>query len=89
MTWTRKSRGLIFNHFIANTNNGEVDVDRVVSKLSYFTPADIEYLFHKVSHFAFEKELKEGRDYRTTTETFLEIIPDLQAHIGPIYTVYA
>jgi SpoVK/Ycf46/Vps4 family AAA+-type ATPase len=72
----KKSRGLIFSHFLTNTNNGDVDVDRVVSELSYFTPADIEYLFHKVSLFAFEKELKDGKDCRITTDTFLEIIPE-------------
>ena len=77
----KKSRGLIFSHFLTNTNNGDVNVDRIVSELSYFTPADIEYLFHKVSHFAFEKELKEGKDYRITTDTFLEIIPECQSSL--------
>ena len=59
-------------------NQSYVDVDRVVSELSFFTPADIEYLFHKVSHFAFEKEYKEGKDFRITTDTFLDIIPECQ-----------
>ena len=74
----KKSRRIIFKHFLANTNNGDVDVDRVVSELSYFTPADIEYLFHKVSHFAFEKEYQKGSDFRITTDTFLEIILECQ-----------
>ena len=74
----RKSRGLIFRHFLANTNHGDVDVDRIVYELSFFTPADIEFLFQKVSHFAFEKEYNEGKDYRITTDTFLEIIPECQ-----------
>lgn len=68
------SRSLIFQHYLASTNNGTVDVDRVVSELSLYTPADIEYLFDKVSHFAFEKEYHLGSDYRITTDTFLEII---------------
>lgn len=73
-----KSRSLIFRHFLTNTNHSDVDVDRVVSELSFFTPADIEFLFHKVSHFAFEKEYKESKDFRITTDTFLDIIPEYQ-----------
>jgi SpoVK/Ycf46/Vps4 family AAA+-type ATPase len=72
------SRGLIFRHFLDRTNHGEVDISRVVSELSLFTPADIEYLFQKVSHFAFEKEYNEGRDFRIGTDTFLEMIPECQ-----------
>ena len=73
-----KSRSLIFNHFLANTNHGDVDITRIVSELSLFTPADIEFLFHKVSHFAFEKEYTEGNDFRITTDTFLDIIIECQ-----------
>ena len=72
------SRSLIFRHFLARTNHGEVDVDRIVSKLSLFTPADIEYLFHKVSQHAFEKEYREGQDFEITTATFMEIITECQ-----------
>jgi SpoVK/Ycf46/Vps4 family AAA+-type ATPase len=70
------SRCLIFKHFIENTNHGNVDVDRIVSELSYFTPADIEFLFHKVSQYAFEKEYNEGRNFRITTDTFLANIQE-------------
>lgn len=71
-----KSRCLIFRHFLVNTNHTDVDVDRVVSELVYFTPADIEFLFNKISQFAFEKEYNEGEDFSITTETFLDIIPE-------------
>ncbi|MGD8963412.1 MAG: AAA family ATPase [Desulfobacterales bacterium] len=77
----KKSRCLIFKHFLSNTNNGDVDVDKVVSELSYFTPADIEYLFHKVSHYAFEKEYKDGKDIQITTDTFLEIITECHSSL--------
>ena len=77
----RNSRSLIFRHFLSNTNQGDVDVDRIISELSYFTPADIEFLFHKVSHFAFEKEYSEGKDYRINTDTFLQMIPECQASL--------
>jgi SpoVK/Ycf46/Vps4 family AAA+-type ATPase len=72
-----QSRRLIFEHYLAKTNRGEVDVAGVVSELPLFTPADIEYLFQKVSQFAFEKECTSGEDYRVTTETFLEIIHEI------------
>ncbi len=32
-----------------------MDADKVVTELSLFTPADIEFLFHEVSLYAFEK----------------------------------
>ena len=77
----QKSRSIIFNHFLANTNQGDVDVARIISELSNFTPADIEFLFQKVSHYAFEKEFNEGKDFRITTEVFLEMIPKCQASL--------
>jgi SpoVK/Ycf46/Vps4 family AAA+-type ATPase len=77
----QKSRSIIFNHFLANTNQGDVDVARIISELSNFTPADIEFLFQKVSHFAFEKEYNEGKDFRITTDVFLEMIPKCQASL--------
>ncbi len=75
------SRCIIFDHFLANTNHGDVDVDRVVAELTFFTPADIEYLFHKVSQYAFEKEYHDGVDYQVSTETFLEKIAECQASL--------
>ncbi|MEJ2038803.1 MAG: AAA family ATPase [Desulfosarcinaceae bacterium] len=77
-----KSRGLIFRHFLVNTNNGDIDVDRIVSLMSLYTPADIEYLFSKVSHFAFQKEYSEGVDYKITTETFLTMIGEIQPSLS-------
>jgi SpoVK/Ycf46/Vps4 family AAA+-type ATPase len=72
------SRALIFKFFLDKTNHGDVNVEKVVSELTFFTPADIEYLFNKVSHFAFEKEYNERQDFQITTETFLEIIAECQ-----------
>jgi len=72
-----ESRRIIFEYYLAKTNKGDVDVSRIVSELSLFTPADIEYLFQKVSHFAFEKECIDGNDYRISTDTFLQLIPEV------------
>jgi transitional endoplasmic reticulum ATPase len=70
-----QGRRTIFEHYLSNTNRGDVDENKIVSMISLFTPADIEYLFQKVKQFAFEREYEKGEDYRVTTETFVEMIP--------------
>jgi SpoVK/Ycf46/Vps4 family AAA+-type ATPase len=72
-----QARKTIFKHYLRGTNEGGVDVDRIVSMILRFTPADIEYLFQKVRQEAFERELVKKEDYLVTTETFLEMIPKL------------
>jgi transitional endoplasmic reticulum ATPase len=72
-----QSRRTIFEHYLLNTHMGEVDVDKILSMIGLFTPADMEYLFQQVTQFAFEKEYLKGEDYRVTTETFLEIVPGI------------
>lgn len=74
-----EGRRTIFEHYLSDTNRGEVDVGKIVEMISRFTPADIEYLFQKVTQFAFEREHDEGKDYPVTTETFLEMIPEVPA----------
>jgi SpoVK/Ycf46/Vps4 family AAA+-type ATPase len=70
-----QGRQTIFQHYLSSTNRGEVDMERIISMMSLFTPADIEYLFQKVRQDTFEREYVKGEDYRVTTETFLEMIP--------------
>jgi SpoVK/Ycf46/Vps4 family AAA+-type ATPase len=48
---------------------------------SRFTPADIEYLFQQVAQFAFERELASKQDYRVTTDTFIEILPNIRSSL--------
>jgi SpoVK/Ycf46/Vps4 family AAA+-type ATPase len=72
-----EGRRTIFEHYLSDTNRGEVDVGKIVEMISRFTPADIEYLFQRVTQFAFEREHDEGKDYPVTTETFLEMIPEV------------
>nr|HDM99574.1 AAA family ATPase [Deltaproteobacteria bacterium] len=72
-----QGRRTIFEHYLWNTNREDVDVDRIISMITLFTPADIEYLFQKVRQLAFEREYVKGEDYRVTTETFLEMIPNV------------
>lgn len=37
---------------------------------------DVAYLFNKISHDSFEKELTEGKDFKITTSTFLKVMRD-------------
>jgi transitional endoplasmic reticulum ATPase len=73
-----EGRRTIFSHYLSTTNHGEVDLDKIVSAIPFFTPADIEYLFQKVTQHAFEREYVVGKDYRISTRTFLEIIPTIR-----------
>jgi transitional endoplasmic reticulum ATPase len=73
-----EGRRTIFEYYLSRTNHGNVDVDRVVSLMPLFTPADIEYLFQRVTQVAFEKELALGMDYRLDTDLFLQLIPKVR-----------
>ncbi len=73
-----QSRKTVFEHYLSRTNRGEVDVDYIVSMIPLFTPADIEYLFQKVTQVVFEREYTLGKDYRLTTDIFAEIIPTVR-----------
>jgi len=70
-----QGRRTIFEHYLSKTNRGDIDVDKIISMIALFTPADIEYLFQKVRQVAFETEYDKGQDYRVKTDTFLEMIP--------------
>lgn len=73
-----EGRRTIFEHYLSKTNRGEVDLDTIMPAIPFFTPADIEYLFQKVTQHAFEREYVVGKDYKITTATFLDIIPTVR-----------
>ncbi len=73
-----QGRRTIFDYYLSSTNLGKIDVERIISMIPLFTPADIEYLFQKVRQYSFEKEYTKKEDYRVTTETFMEIIPKVR-----------
>ena len=73
-----QARKTVFEHYLSRTNRGEVDVDKIVSMIPLFTPADIEYLFQKVTQVVFEREYMLGSDYRVTTDIFTETIPTIR-----------
>ena len=71
----REGRTTVLEHYLAKLNTGQVDLARLVDMTAGFTPADIQYLFQQVAHFAFEQELASNEDYLVTAETFSQIIP--------------
>jgi SpoVK/Ycf46/Vps4 family AAA+-type ATPase len=73
-----EGRRTIFEHYLSTTNRGEVDTDKIISMIPWFTPADIEFLFQKVKQAAFERELDRGENYLVTTRTFEELIPEVR-----------
>lgn len=73
-----EGRKTIFNHYLNKTNHGNVDVDKLVEMLEFFTPADIEYLFRKVTQRAFEAELSVGEDYKVATSDFQSLLPEIK-----------
>ena len=72
-----QGRRTIFEYYLSNTNRGNVDVDKIVTLISHFTPADIEYLFQKIRQITFEREYEETENCLVTTETFMETIPQI------------
>jgi SpoVK/Ycf46/Vps4 family AAA+-type ATPase len=71
----RAGRTTILEHYLSTLNTGQIDLDRLVTMTSGFTPADIQYLFQQVAHFAFEQEIASKKDYLVTTETFIHLTP--------------
>ncbi len=71
-------RRTILEQFLAKLNTENVDLNLIVKRTSRFTPADIEYLFQQVAQFAFEREHESKQDYRVTTDTFIEILPNIR-----------
>jgi len=75
-------RRTIFEYYLSKTNNPDVDVDRILAMIPLFTPADIEYLFQRVTQLAFERELAQKEDYRLTTELFLQVMPKVRPSLN-------
>jgi SpoVK/Ycf46/Vps4 family AAA+-type ATPase len=71
----RAGRTTILEHYLSTLNTGPIDLDCLIDMTSGFTPADIQYLFQQVAHFAFEQELATHANYLVTAETFLNLTP--------------
>ena len=73
----KEGRTTILEYYLAKLNTGDVDVELIVQMTSGFTPADIQYLFQQVAHYAFEQELVSQENYLVTTETFALLLPNI------------
>lgn len=73
----KEGRTTILEYYLAKLNTGNVDVEQIVQMTSGFTPADIQYFFQQVAHFAFEQELANQKDYLVTAETFALLLPNV------------
>jgi len=78
----REGRTTIIEHYLSKLHTGQIDLDRIAEMTSGFTPADIQYLFQQVAHFAFEQELANKEDYRVTAETFMQIVPKIRPSLS-------
>jgi SpoVK/Ycf46/Vps4 family AAA+-type ATPase len=76
-----QSRRTIFESYLARTNRGKVDVEQIVARIPHFTPADIEYLFQKVTQTAFEREFRLGQDFKLDTAIFEEAIAQIRGSL--------
>ncbi|MDD2464867.1 MAG: ATP-binding protein [Desulfobulbus sp.] len=70
-----EGRATILEYYLSKLNTDNLSVDRIVQMTPGFTPADIQYLFQQVAHFAFEQELAQKEDYLVIEETFMHILP--------------
>ena len=77
-----QGRQTIIKQYLSTINVGDIELERVVALTSRFTPADLEYLFQKVAQLAFEREYGSKEDYRVTTETFAEILPQMRPSLS-------
>lgn len=73
----KEGRTTILEYYLAKLNTGDVDVELIVQMTSGFTPADIQYLFQQVAHYAFEQELVSQENYLVTANTFALLLPNI------------
>jgi len=73
-----EGRRTIIEHYLSRLNTEEIDLNLIVKMTSRFTPADIEYLFQQVAQFGFEQEYATKRDYKVTTDTFIQMLPKIR-----------
>ncbi|MBM9537913.1 ATP-binding protein [Desulfobulbus alkaliphilus] len=78
----KEGRKTILEYYLTKLNTGNIDMERIVEMTSGFTPADIQYLFQQVAHFAFEQELASQEDFQVTAETFAFILPKVPPSLG-------
>ena len=68
------ARAAIWNRYVTDITDEQIDVDILVQRTELFTPADIEFAAHKAAQLAFEREHFEGVHHRAMTDEFLAAI---------------
>jgi SpoVK/Ycf46/Vps4 family AAA+-type ATPase len=68
------ARRAIWQRFLRDITDEDVDLDALVAASHRFTPADIEFAARKAAHTAFEREHFDNVSHRATTEDFLAAI---------------
>ena len=71
----KEGRTTILEYYLAKLNAGNIDLEQLVEMTSGFTPADIQYLFQQVAHYAFEQEVANRENYLVSVQTFVDILP--------------
>jgi transitional endoplasmic reticulum ATPase len=69
-----KARRSIWERFVRDITDEDVDLDALVAVTERYTPADIEFAARRAAHAAFEREHFDNVDHRATTEDFLAAI---------------
>jgi SpoVK/Ycf46/Vps4 family AAA+-type ATPase len=69
-----EARRAIWNKFVRDITDEEVDLDDLVEASDRYTPADIEFAARKAAHTAFEREHFDNVSHRATTDDFLVAI---------------
>ena len=75
-------RRTVLEHYLSRLNTEKIDLGLIVRMTSQYTPADIEYLFQQVAQFAFEQEYAGGKDYRVTTDTFVDRLAKIRPSLS-------
>ena len=75
-------RRTVLEYYLSRLNTEGIDLSLIVRMTLRFTPADIEYLFQQVAQFAFEQEYTSGKDYRVTTDTFVDILAKIRPSLS-------
>lgn len=71
-----KARAAMWERYVEEITDEDVDVDRLVDESAWFTPADIEFAARKAAQIAFEREHFHGRQHRAVTEDFLTALQE-------------
>lgn len=69
-----EARGAIWENFVSDITDEDVDMGALVKATELFTPADIEFAARQAAQRAFEREHFQGMGSRATTQDFLAAV---------------